>query len=270
MQDLSEGENILLGGIAALTEGILLQPTLYWKNCLQQGLPLSMSPRMIYRGTGAALCNEVAQMCLQFGATGAIKARLSGYSKAVADIGSAAAAGMLSAAVASPIELVMIQQQRVGGSLVGTPLRVLRENGAGSSGMLRGLGLAVMRDSIYVGGMLGLTPVMQAYLQESHGMQQSSASLSASALGGIAGGVLSHPFDVVKTCMQGDLAQTKFGSTSSTFRTLLAEGRGRFSNGMFWRTANITATVYIANECCLHLPKHIAACTRRSGGGADV
>ena len=48
------------------------------------------------------------------------------------------------------------------------------------------------------------------------------------------GGVLSHPFDVVKTCMQGDMAQASYGSTLATARTLLAKGGyGRFLDGRF-------------------------------------
>ena len=46
------------------------------------------------------------------------------------------------------------------------------------------------------------------------------------------GGVLSHPLDVVKTCMQGDMAQASYGSTLATARTLLAKGGyGRFLDG---------------------------------------
>jgi hypothetical protein len=41
---------------------------------------------------------------------------------------------------------------------------------------------------------------------------QTRAGLLAAAVGGVAGGVLSHPWDVVKTCMQGDLERTKHGS----------------------------------------------------------
>ena len=62
MEDLTGTENGLLGVTSALLEGVLLQPTLYWKNMRQQRLPLSIDPRLIYRGMGAALCNEAGQM----------------------------------------------------------------------------------------------------------------------------------------------------------------------------------------------------------------
>ena len=40
MEGLSSVENGILGVTTALLEGVLLQPTLYWKNMRQQGLPL--------------------------------------------------------------------------------------------------------------------------------------------------------------------------------------------------------------------------------------
>ena len=49
--------------------------------------------------------------------------------------------------------------------------------------------------------------------------------------------------------MQGDMTQATYGGTLATARTLLKSGVGRFLDGCFWRTFNITATVYVANEC---------------------
>ena len=34
---------------------VVLQPTIYWKNAAQQGLPFTLKPSLFYRGLGAAL-----------------------------------------------------------------------------------------------------------------------------------------------------------------------------------------------------------------------
>jgi hypothetical protein len=34
---------------------VVLQPTIYWKNAAQQGLPFTLKPSLLYRGIGAAL-----------------------------------------------------------------------------------------------------------------------------------------------------------------------------------------------------------------------
>ena len=67
---MTDAENFLVGSTAAFLEGIALQPTLYWKNTRAQNLPLTINPRIIYRGTSAAILNEMQMMGVQFGLTG--------------------------------------------------------------------------------------------------------------------------------------------------------------------------------------------------------
>ena len=125
---------------------------------------------------------------------------------------------------------------------------VLKDGGLFSRGISRGMGCAVLRDGIYVAGLLGITPTLQNHLiQEGH--SEASSGLYASVVGGCVAAVLSHPLDMVKTCMQGDMKQSKYGDTRSTVRALRAEGGfSRLYHGLFWRTVNIVGTVYIANE----------------------
>jgi hypothetical protein len=249
--EFTERENLMIGSSAATIECLCLQPTLYAKNAMALGWPLTLNPMVLYRGIGASLANEVGQMSLQFLFAGALKARLGSEREMLA----AAAGGAIVAVVASPLELLMIQQQSYGGGLVGTVRGIVRDHGLAASGLYRGLIPCIARDSIYVGGMLGVTPVVQRQLLDSTSLSTAQASLAASAVGGIFGGVVSHPFDVVKTCMQGDLERASYGSMLGTARTLLAQGGlRRLFSGVFFRTVNITGTVYIANECCARLP----------------
>mmetsp|Transcript_35222 Transcript_35222/g.77494 ORF Transcript_35222/g.77494 Transcript_35222/m.77494 type:complete len:166 (+) Transcript_35222:51-548(+) len=139
---LTDGENLVVGSTAALAEGLLLQPTLYWKNARQQGLPFTLRPSLLYRGTGAAICNEVGQMGLQFSVTGRLK---SVSSSSGGQLAAAAGGGVVTAAFATPVELVMIQQQRFGSSILSTLVRLFKEHGMFGSGLMRGLGPAVAR-----------------------------------------------------------------------------------------------------------------------------
>ena len=50
---------------------------------------------------------------------------------AAEQVGAGFAGGALSGVICAPMELVMVQQQRSGGSLLGTAGRVVREHGAG-------------------------------------------------------------------------------------------------------------------------------------------
>ena len=247
------GTMLAMSVFTAVVETSLLQPTLYWKNARQQRLPITLDPRIVYRGIGASLVNEAGQMALQFSLSGRLKELLS-------DVPAAALGGLLAAAFASPVELVMIQQQRFGGSLLSTPLKIVQSHGVFGAGLFRGLGCAALRDAIYVGGMLGVAPAAQRSMTERGSVGELWAAVGGSILGGLVGGIVSHPFDVVKTCMQGDLAQARYGGVFDAARALHAQGgAARFFDGCFWRTVNITATVLVATACCAVLPPLIKA-----------
>jgi len=171
---------------------------------------------------------------------------------------SATLGGMIAATAASPVELIMIQQQKHGGTFFGTPIRIAKQFGPGLSGIFRGVVPTMARDAIYVSGMLGVTPLVQGYCETKLGMSPLSASFTASVIGGVCGAVFSQPVDVLKTCMQGDMEQKKYGSTLRAASQVWSEGGlRRIFNGCFWRTVNIVGTVYIANECRNRLPPYL-------------
>jgi hypothetical protein len=173
----------------------------------------------------------------------------------------ASAGGMISAVVSNPTELVMIQQQRSGGSIFKQLGSVIRNHGVLSNGLGRGLSQCFIRDGLYVAGLLGVTPALQNLLVTQHGQTEQAAGLYASVLGGAGCAYLSHPFDVVKTCMQGDLEQKGpfgKGGARGAWRGLLADGGVmRLFRGSMWRSLNIVATVYIANEIRVRASRYL-------------
>ena len=190
---------------------MILQPTLYWKNAKAQQLPFTLNVRTLYRGTGAAILGECQQMGLQFLFTGAAKKYLSGHGgqdaqsghlSAKSDFIAAGVGGLLSSFFTTPVEMIMIQQQKFGGSFVGTAGSIIRQHGVMQKGIMRGLIGAASRDAIYVSGMLAVTPLVREWLIEKHETPAALAGFYASLLGGVAAAVPSHPFDVIKTCMQ--------------------------------------------------------------------
>ena len=248
MQDLTNSENALLGGATAVVVGLTLQPTLYWKNSAQQGKPFTMNPRVIYRGLGAALTAEIGQMGLQFFLTSAVKKIVAGdHAKelsAVEEMSSAILGGALSALYTAPVELVMIQQQNFGGSLPGTAIRIIRQQGLQS--LSRGLIATASRDAVYTLGLLGICPVLQKKFQREMRCGESTAAFLASCIGGSICGAISCPLDAVKTCMQGDIERNNYEGFVKTFRT--CQRQGRLFGGVGWRVVNITGTLVIANE----------------------
>lgn len=404
--DLTDAQNVVVGSVAAFIQAVSLQPTLYWKTASTNNLPFTLNPAVVYRGTGASIANEIAQMGAQVLVTGIAKRALSdsardsvvGSSSATtmrvspaAAISASMASGALTAVIGSPVELVMIQQQLCGTSfrqtlaaalaskttpspspaeLQSTPPAVrapllsspahshssikseplhLRPSLASHYGhprsaaacfaathrvaaqssacvrlissrpwfgaaatpsssvfahlphalaasparfaiLFRGLGPAMARDAGYVGGMLGVTPVVQeqlaaanlataslanaprSHLINAHGSNRvtphkvgeegtpgRAESIIASVIGGTIGSVCTHPFDVIKTRMQGDLTGERYGRTwlDVAVRVVKERGPAGLFAGCSWRTANIVISVFIINECFLRLGPHI-------------
>lgn len=149
----------------------------------------------------------------------------------------------------------MIQQQIHGGSAIETSRRLIKQFGFGRRGILRSLELGFFRESMYVVGMLGITPSLQCYLMSKYKMSETTSGLYASIIGGIFSAIPSAPFDIMKTVMQGDMEQQVYTTTRQTFNILYSQGGWRrFYYGNTWRLVNITGTVWIVNECRIRLP----------------
>ena len=143
-------QNSIVGVIAAFLEGVILQPTLYWKNARAQRMPFTLNPRVIYRGTAASIFNEMQMMGVQFGVTAYTQKLLSDTPAAAAannathrkftDYSAAFIGGVVSSTTASPLELVMRQQQKNGGTIMATVQRIVASGGIFLNGLMRGYG----------------------------------------------------------------------------------------------------------------------------------
>mmetsp|Transcript_93206 Transcript_93206/g.199981 ORF Transcript_93206/g.199981 Transcript_93206/m.199981 type:complete len:270 (-) Transcript_93206:141-950(-) len=227
-KNLSESENACLGAVGGWMDVTLLQATNYWKNAAQQGLPFETNPKVLYRGYFANCLNNASCVMLQFAGTGFIqKLIVRGEDRPLTNAEQMLAAfssGYLSGFICGPIELAMIQQQRKGGSLAGTAGNLVS---GGPSTVTRGTLGICLREGIYCGGFLGLMPILRTGIQksfpESIGKTEDTARFAAAVLGGPMCSMLSHPPDTFKSCMQGDIERTKFGTMKETYDVLVKE-----------------------------------------------
>ena len=134
---LSASTHAAIGAVSGVIEVTLLHPTVAWKNALQEGRPLNLTPKALYRGYLINVGSFAPITMVQFGVNRLLETRLSrtgdGASgeaqravletlRAVAArtgsdltggqrIAVAAAAGAASSVVGTPCELIIIQQQ---------------------------------------------------------------------------------------------------------------------------------------------------------------
>ena len=70
LQKLGDGQNAMLGVAAGGIEAAATQPLTYAKNCFQQRTPLSLVPRVVYRGTPASMAADGTLIGTQFACCG--------------------------------------------------------------------------------------------------------------------------------------------------------------------------------------------------------
>lgn len=229
-----------------------MQPMVAFKNALQEGRPLPTTPIQMYRGL-LINCGSIAPITAsQFGTNRIMERALlqqrGGQPLSSVDrFGCAAVAGAVSALVASPTELIIIQQQKKC-----TPLLQEVKHFAATYSAIsayRGVGPCIGRETLYAAGYLGLCPILFDKLKDTQQFKDSPAS--AMAIAGVVGGVFaasaSHPFDTIKTRMQAAMyTKPEYLTWTSTAATIYKEGGVlNFWRGLLPRMTRIIAATFI-------------------------
>lgn len=245
--NLNEFQNATVGMTVGVIEVLCLQPFNYCKNMMQQGQPLSADPRKLYRGVGANSVNMGSCTMIQFAVGGGLKKSILGGEKrqlkTYEEMGCGIAAGVTSAFVGSPLELVMIQQQRHGGGTVSTIKSIATPNN-----FLRGFSGAAVREGLWTCGYLSIPPIVRRNLREMYPDQFDSdakARVPAALLGGLFACYLTQPFDTVKTCMQGDIERSVYGTFTQTAKKISEDGVTAFYRGATFRYGRMVCAVFM-------------------------
>mmetsp|Transcript_33143 Transcript_33143/g.79159 ORF Transcript_33143/g.79159 Transcript_33143/m.79159 type:complete len:268 (+) Transcript_33143:228-1031(+) len=245
---LNETQNATVGMMVGVIEVLCLQPFNYAKNMTQQGQPISLDPRKMYRGVGANCVNMGSCTMIQFSVGGTFKkAVLAGENRQLKmheEMGTGIGAGVISALAATPLELIMIQQQRKGGGTLGTI-----KNIATPDNIMRGFTGAAVREGLWTCGYLSIPPIVRRSLRENFPDKFDSdtkARVPAALLGGLFACYLTQPFDTIKTCMQGDIERKTYGSFLDTAKKLHAEsGLTAFYRGATFRYGRMVCAVFM-------------------------
>ena len=191
---------------------------------------------------------------MQVAVNGAIERAVTGGDRGPTDperVGVAMAAGAASSVLYSPVDLVVIQQQKLGLDSPGATISaIVKEHGA--AGMMRGFWSCVGREAIYTAGYLGLAPIAKDYLTsnvEYFKSNELAASIVGSSIGGTVAAVLTHPVDTSKTCAQSDIAGVKYPNARTALGMVYREGgiKALYGGGLA-RTARLCGAFFIINN----------------------
>ena len=148
-----------------------------------------------------------------------------------ATIATAAGAGIASAAVYCPVDVVTIQQQKLQHVNSTQTFRYILANYGVGRGLYRGYSACAIRGSMYTTGYMGFAPIISNHLANNVDFFQGRSLLSnvvGACTSGMLSSVISHPIDTAKTCVQSDLAAAKYRSVFHTI--LLLHQTGGFAS----------------------------------------
>jgi len=220
---LSADENLVVGMAGGTLETCLLMPVLTWKFCSQEGRPYPKFPGM-YRGVAVQAGNVAPLTASQMVINGLLERALTGSSgRALSDLealGCGLGAGACSAVLYAPVDLTMIQQQRLGLGVSGAVQHIIKTRGM--LGLWRGFVSTAAREAVYTSGYLSMAPIFQRRLMKQPGWEESYwlSAVLGSCTAGVIANLLSHPVDTSKTNLQADLAGETYGSATSAFARL--------------------------------------------------
>jgi hypothetical protein len=245
--NLNEAQNATVGMTVGVIEVLILQPLNYCKNMVQQKQPLNFSPAVMYRGVGANCVNMGSCTMVQFVVGGKVKNMITEGKRELKpweEMGAGIIAGSLSALVGSPLELVMIQQQRKGHSTAATIQTIATPNH-----IYRGLIGAMVREALWTCGYLSIPPIVRRNLMGSYPDvfdTKEKARMPAALLGAAVGCYMTHPFDTVKTCMQGDIERVTYGNFVHTAKKIYSDsGFWGFYRGSSYRYGRMVCAVFL-------------------------
>eukprot|EP00040_Diaphanoeca_grandis_P025049 m.138360 g.138360 ORF g.138360 m.138360 type:complete len:508 (-) comp29986_c0_seq1:214-1737(-) len=257
----SRVKSFMVGMLAGSFETLLLQPFVYWKTVAQLSASESSMSAVwnlsnMYRG--------VVVNCASIGPISAVQytghkvltslyENTYGKSSASAQLVISGLAGATSSVIVTPAELLMISQQRLGGTVMSQYVDIVKSNGW--AGLYRGWLPTLLRETGWTFGFLGLTPNLTKILQDDSKFFRSNgvaATAAASVIGGQVAAVVTQPFDTLKTLEQADRGMTRekrFSGMPQAARNLWAtEGVSGFWKGISARSVRLTLAVFILGQ----------------------
>ena len=201
------------GALTGSTEVCIMQPIQFFKTELQQNrftLTRALQPKYLYRGTLIASTTIAPVVAIQFSVNGACLSAFPALTETQRKKNtyfSGITAGVVSAVIQSPSQLIEVNQQKHGGTIQSIFLRIYRTHGLKT--MYRGFSMTATREGFFSMSYLANAPLVTHHIQTSTSCNSNAATLLGSIIAGSMAAIVTHPADTLKTKIQGDLFPVK-------------------------------------------------------------
>ena len=251
--------NALIGALAGTGEIVVNQPLIYFKNTLQRGGTIEwFNPKVWYRGFGMNVAAMGPTTAFQTATNAALESVMPGK-KASTMLSRAFLAGVASALLCAPIELVILDQQKNNRNMLETMRGLIKE--AGWRVLTRGWLATALREGPWSVAYLVGFPIAQEAIKNQIDNPLAAnigAYVGAGALTGSAVALVTHPVDTIKTCMQTDYQGTAIKNMRGAIHNIYAtRGIRGFFSGVAPRTINCGLAVPLMGTLNMYLSKKI-------------
>jgi len=255
---LTEFESLLVGAIGGTIETSIQMPLITWKICVQEGRSFPKNIREWYRGVFINASSLSPITALQCYANSIFQnmVLIGDPTRSLNDaeqMACSAAAGAVSALIYGPVDLLVIQQQKLKESLSHTFEKIRKDYGF--LRVYRGFFATIGRESIYTMGYLGIAPVVNGRLSKSSfnksyfGHHPVTCSVVSAMCGGTIAALLTHPIDTAKTCVQSDLVKDKYPTAIYTIKHLYEKGGiSVLFKGVVPRTLRLCGACFVISQ----------------------
>lgn len=235
-------QSITIGSIAGAAEVLVNHPLWTIKTRLQQGKTFMLNPSVLYRGLLPNAVSMIPITAMQIGLNRAVQQYFFKTSVLTDQerITSAFIAGLGSAAVCCPTEMVMTYQGKAGESFYAVGKQLLKQGGW--RGLFTALPATAIRESMFTTFFLAGTPILKAQLTP-YCPSETSALLASGMIAGVGATYASQAADTLKTVQQAASPHQAARFTEAAKKVYSSQGVYGFFKGSVPRGARVVSAV---------------------------
>ncbi|OEH46355.1 hypothetical protein lpari_02694 [Legionella parisiensis] len=238
--NLSIFQSIVSGSVTGAFEVFVDHPLWSIKTRIQKGDPFTLNPQVLYRGILPNAASMIPITAVQLGLNRVFQKWFLGNRYELSDaqkLTSAFAAGIGSALISCPTEMIMTHQKT---GFFSTGLNLVRQGGWPR--LYTGLMATMLREGLFSTFFLAVAPTLKVRIKQYY-PNDYAASLLAGMLAGVGATLASHKFDVVKTAQQSSITMNSAGFFKTTQKLYTTQGGYGFFKGGFPRGLRVMSAV---------------------------